>query len=402
MSSVARPRLVFMVIHVPTVFVILLLGYGMLAVQVTLSRHELHGTVGLRTWNLGSWTLLLGFVLLALHGHVSPWLSVLAANGLLFLGITMYGQAIYQFLHGRNAPPLLWWACALGCAALVFMLDRPSHHSAILVSGVLTALLLPGLREILRLRRRQAHPMRMVGLTLGVSAAALCVRAVHAWFDPNDYAEAAHVSLIQGLSFAIAFMSMLGAGFGFILAVLERNAQRMHELATHDGLTGCINRTTFDALLANAVQRAARTQEPLSLLMLDLDHFKAVNDQFGHRAGDGVLRSFAVVAREQLRISDVLARVGGEEFCAILPDTDARGAVHVAESVRAAVQAMAVDNLHGGQVAITVSAGVASMDSGDTLPADQLYQRADEALCQAKLGGRSQVRCAAPDVACLP
>lgn len=397
MLGATKPRLVSMVIHVPTVFVILLLGYGMLAVQVTLSRHELHGTVGLGTWNLGSWTLLLGFVLLALHGHVSPWLSVLVANSLLFLGITLYGQAIYQFLHGRNAPPLLWWACALGCAALLFLLDRPSHQAAIVVSAVLTALLAPGLQEILRLRRRQAHPMRMVGLTLGVSAAALCARAVDAWYDPTDYGDAAHVGWVQGLSFAIAFMSMLGAGFGFILAVLERNAQRMHELATHDGLTGCINRTTFDALLANAVQRAARTQEPISLLMLDLDHFKAVNDQFGHRAGDGVLRSFAVVTREQLRISDVLARVGGEEFCAILPDTDARGAVHVAESVRAAVQAMAVDNLHGAQVTVTVSVGVACMASGSTMPPDQLYQRADEALYQAKVGGRNQVRCAPPD-----
>jgi len=391
-----------MVIHVPTVFVILLLGYGMLAVQVTLSRHELHGTVGLRTWNLGSWALLAGFVLLSLRAYVSPWLSVLYANSLLFLGITLYGQAIYQFLHGHNAPPLLWWACALGCVALLFMVEGPSNLRAVVVSSVLTVLLLPGLREILRLRQRQAHPMRMVGVTLGVTALALCVRALHAWHVPSDYGDAAHVSLVQGLSFAIAFMSMLGAGFGFILAVLERNAQRMHELATHDGLTGCINRTTFDALLANAVQRATRTLEPISLLMLDLDHFKAVNDQFGHRAGDGVLRSFAVVTREQLRISDVLARVGGEEFCAILPDTDARGAVHVAESVRAAVQTMRVDNLHGGQVGITVSAGVACMASGSTMPADQFYQRADEALYQAKIGGRNQVRCAAPDVARIP
>lgn len=182
------------------------------------------------------------------------------------------------------------------------------------------------------------------------------------------------------------------------MAALERSIQRMHELATHDGLTGCINRTTFDAMLANAVQRATRASEPLSLLMLDLDHFKAVNDQFGHRAGDGVLRGFAAVVRETLRISDVLARVGGEEFCAILPNTDAQGAAHVAESVRAAVQSMAIDNLHGGRISITVSAGIASIPGGCPCEPDLLYQQSDVALYRAKLSGRNRVEIAAPSI----
>ncbi|MBI2747326.1 MAG: GGDEF domain-containing protein [Burkholderiales bacterium] len=195
----------------------------------------------------------------------------------------------------------------------------------------------------------------------------------------------------RGLSFVLAFITMLGAGFGFVLAVLERNAEQMREMATHDGLTGCVNRITFDAMLLNALQRGLRSGEPVSLLMLDLDHFKAINDRYGHRAGDAVLRSFSDVVRTQLRASDTLARVGGEEFAVILPGTDAAGAAHVAESVREAVQSAAVDNQQGGVLRITISVGVACAQDGDGASADLLYQRADNALYQAKAAGRNRV-----------
>lgn len=391
-----------MEIHAPTVFVILLLGYGMLAVQVTLFRHETSGTVGLRSWNLGSWSLLAGCLLLALRGSTLPWLSDLCGNAFLLLGITLYVQAIYLFLHGHNAPAVIWWGCVLGCVSLLFLLDEPGARRTVVVSTLMATLLLPSLREIAHLRNQRAYPLRMVGVTLGVATLALGLRAVHAWQRPQDYGEATQLSLGQGMGFSIAFMSLLGAGFGFIVAALERHIQHMHDLATHDGLTGCINRTTFDAMLANAVQRATRASEPLSLLMLDLDHFKAVNDQFGHRAGDGVLRGFAAVVRDTLRISDVLARVGGEEFCAILPNTDAQGAAHVAEAVRAAVQAMATDDLHGGRISITVSAGIASMPGGTSCEPDLLYQRSDEAMYRAKLSGRNRVEIAVRDASAPP
>jgi diguanylate cyclase (GGDEF)-like protein len=241
----------------------------------------------------------------------------------------------------------------------------------------------------------------MVGVTMAITIVMLGLRAVHAAHQPQDYVDAMQISLGQGMGFVLAFIAMLGAGFGFVLAVLERHAERMREMATHDGLTGCINRVTFDALLVNALERARRASEPLSLVMLDLDHFKAINDAWGHRTGDEVLRRCASTVQAQLRASDVLARVGGEEFSVLLPGTDLQGAAHVAETVRMAVQALTIDNLQGGSIRVSVSAGVASTQGPDGPTADQLYQSADAALYAAKAAGRNRVH-HAPVLAASP
>lgn len=378
-------------IHVPTVFLMLLLGYGLLALLISLSERHTNEVQALRDWNLGSWALVGGFCALALRSYLPQWISVLGANWLLFLGAALYSRAIYHFVHGHAAPVQLWALYAIGCGGSLMLLSEPRSVRAINASMVLSVLLLPGLWQILRLQRLRSHPLRMVGITLAITVVALWLRALHAWKVPQDYGDAMQLSLGQGLSFVLAFVAMLGAGFGFVLAVLERNAERMREMAMHDGLTGCVNRITFDALLVNALQRGLRANESVSLLMMDLDHFKAINDRYGHRAGDAVLRSFAAVVRAQLRASDTLARVGGEEFAVILPGTDAAGATHVAEAVRAAVQSAAVDNQQGGVLRITISVGVACAPGGDDASADLLYQRADAALYQAKATGRNRV-----------
>ncbi len=391
----------FTYIHVPTAFLMLLLGYGLLALLISLSQRRAGDAMDMRIWSQGSWALLGGFCAVAVRNYVPGWVSILAANWFLYLGVALYSQAIHHFLHARKAPPYLWVLFGLACLGSLLLLSAPRSTRTAFLSIALVALLLPGLWHIIRLRHLQARPLRMVGITLVITVIALCARSVHAWKVPQDYGDTMQISLGQGLTFMLAFVAMLGVGFGFVLAVLERSAERMQEMATHDGLTGCINRTTFDAMLVNTLQRGVRSTEPVSLVMLDLDHFKAVNDRYGHRAGDAVLRSFADIVRANLRTSDVLARVGGEEFAVILPGTDATGAVHVAESVRAAVQSTAVNNLQGGVFRVTISAGVACAQGSHPPDADQLYQRADAALYRAKADGRNRVK-TATDEACGP
>lgn len=386
----------FTSIHVPTVFLMLLLGYGLLALLISMSERRAGDTAVMQTWSRGSWALLGGFCALAVRSSVPDWVSILGANWLLYLGVVLYSEAIHQFLHARKAHASLWVLFALACLGSSLLVSSPRGTRAVFVSAALIALLLPGLWQIMRIRPLRTHPLRTVGISLVITVIALSARAVHAWKMPEGYGDAAHISLAQGLTFMLAFVAMLGVGFGFVLAVLERSVERMQEMATHDGLTGCINRIAFDAMLVNALQRGVRAGEPVSLVMLDLDHFKAVNDQFGHRAGDAVLRSFADIVRANLRTSDVLARVGGEEFAVILPGTDAVGAAHAAESVRAAVQSACVNNPQGGIIRVTVSAGVACAQGKSPIGADQLYQRADGALYRAKAAGRNRVA-VAPD-----
>jgi diguanylate cyclase (GGDEF)-like protein/PAS domain S-box-containing protein len=159
-------------------------------------------------------------------------------------------------------------------------------------------------------------------------------------------------------------------------------------LATTDGLTGLFNRRRFMEAGEAELGRAGRFGHVTSLIMFDVDHFKAVNDTMGHAAGDAVLASLARTARETLRAVDILGRIGGEEFAALLPETGIEEALGVAERLRAAVAA-AVAEFEGSRLAVTVSLGAAECaGSGESL--DSLLGRADAALYRAKQAGRNR------------
>lgn len=170
---------------------------------------------------------------------------------------------------------------------------------------------------------------------------------------------------------------------------------RLYRQATHDPLTGLLNR---GALMQHLKQiEIARTDLaasgghplPLSLLMLDLDHFKRINDTYGHSVGDSVLREFAHILRQQVRKSDVAARYGGEEFLVVLVGTGTQDAVHVAERIRQQTERADVRDHAGGLVPFTTSIGVAAFEPGDSL--DDAIRRADDRLYKAKHQSRNRV-----------
>ncbi|HSL56261.1 MAG TPA: diguanylate cyclase [Acidimicrobiales bacterium] len=167
-----------------------------------------------------------------------------------------------------------------------------------------------------------------------------------------------------------------------------RAEAELHRLADTDDLTGALSRRRFLALASEEIVRSARHRRDLSLLMLDLDHFKRVNDTHGHATGDRVLRAFAVACGEVLRTTDRFARLGGEEFAVLLPETDAEGAVQLAERLRGATAELRVETA-GPPVQLTVSVGVACWKPDDTL--DGLLRRADQRLYRAKAAGRDRV-----------
>jgi diguanylate cyclase (GGDEF)-like protein/PAS domain S-box-containing protein len=166
-------------------------------------------------------------------------------------------------------------------------------------------------------------------------------------------------------------------------------ASQLRLLATTDSLTGVHNRRHFLQQLEQELARYQRYGEPAALLMLDLDHFKHVNDEFGHAAGDAVLKAFTACALHILRRSDHLGRLGGEEFAILLPDTHAEGARELAERLRQTILETPVDTA-AGVVRYSVSIGVALFASGDS-NADAILARADHALYRAKHGGRNRV-----------
>jgi two-component system cell cycle response regulator len=177
----------------------------------------------------------------------------------------------------------------------------------------------------------------------------------------------------------------------------DRFRERMQltiEMAVTDDLTGLHNRRYLERQLATMVQQAVTHQKPLSVFVLDIDHFKAINDDYGHAAGDDVLREFARRVRNTVRGTDLTCRLGGEEFVVAMSDTDAALALSVGERLR---QKIAEDRFRvseGQGMKVTVSIGIASLASANDTPAD-LLKRADEALFDAKRAGRNRVAAAA-------
>lgn len=172
---------------------------------------------------------------------------------------------------------------------------------------------------------------------------------------------------------------------------LKKEVTRAREEAVSDALTGLVNRKGFDEELALCLEQVAETSLQPSLIVADIDHFKNINDTYGHLFGDKVLRAVAHIIKQNVKGKDTAARYGGEEFLILLPNTSAQGAAKVAETIRVAVENSRIKNTEKGDVAgkITISFGIASLRAGDT--STTFVERADKALYQSKNNGRNKV-----------
>jgi diguanylate cyclase (GGDEF)-like protein len=230
-----------------------------------------------------------------------------------------------------------------------------------------------------------------------VMAGGLFWLAFTAWFEPEAILPTFARRPELGGSLLAFYGVTIASSFAFLLMHKERGDREKHELATTDSLTGVYNRRTFKDLAEPILSRARRTRGAVSLLLLDLDHFKRVNDTHGHLSGDEVLAGFARLAKSCLRKEDLLARYGGEEFVMLLPGTSEAAAIALAERIREEVADAALAGGHE-KLRITVSIGVAG-ESGEHLATlETLLGRADEALYAAKAKGRNCVVTSAPRV----
>jgi diguanylate cyclase (GGDEF)-like protein len=209
----------------------------------------------------------------------------------------------------------------------------------------------------------------------------------------------------MNLSSTEALVIVLALGLLILVAgaayyAVSRLAQKVNEgqkrllaLATIDDLTHLYNRRYFFIRFRQELERARRYQRPLSCLILDIDHFKVVNDTYGHLAGDQVLQEIAHILQTQCRQSDLIGRYGGEEMIILLPETDTPGALAIAERIRETIQHHETVNGQGLPIRVTVSIGVANV-RGEELAAitdaDRIIQDADDALLQAKKAGRNR------------
>lgn len=344
---------------------------------------------GLQYWAGGLLLSALAHTLLLLYGRIPYLLTIVLGNALLSSALAGFWLAVRRF-HGLA----LHWARTLAPVTVIAVLMWLFQHqfaSRVVVSGFMLSLQAALVLWVLRQRSLDAAQQRSRGALLlvcglGLIVLTMLLRAGAALFFSLNIASILQSNLVQTLTFMVSFLATLVSSFGFVFMAKERADQANLRLASQDPLTGAANRRALMQALETELARASRQHTPLALLMVDIDHFKRVNDHYGHLAGDHVLR-------QRLRAPDVLGRYGGEEFMVLLPGTGLHGAAQLAEQLRQAVQAAPCE-WQGQRIPFTVSIGVAA--SADT-PADPsrsgeaLLQAADQALYRAKDDGRNRV-----------
>lgn len=222
-----------------------------------------------------------------------------------------------------------------------------------------------------------------------LSASLLLWRNGQLWFDLHPPANIVQPDTVNYIYVLLSGMQPLFLSIGFLLLYSEILQGEMRQLARVDPLTGVKNRLALNEAVNQMLAQAARVERPLGVLMIDADHFKSVNDRFGHGGGDKVLLALVDAIRSTLRASNVIGRIGGEEFVVLAPDSSLEQVRVLAERIRATVEATPL-MIDGHLLQLTVSIGVAVAQSGER-DAAGLLRRADGALYAAKHAGRNRV-----------
>jgi diguanylate cyclase (GGDEF)-like protein len=344
---------------------------------------------GLAQWSASLVVRALAFGLVA--GSAEPQSGALAVgSGLAALSITLQAAALVTFAR-RQLPAWIHTAVIAG-VALPMQLLAGDAGGAILFGGVVMGILMLG-ATIIAWQLQPPAGSRARGILVAafaVAAFALVTRGVGAAFLADPLAALLRPTGFGALVILAGFAAALGASLAFLLLHKERAENEVQRLATMDPLTGTYNRRTFPEIADREMARARRAGQPLSIVMLDIDHFRAINDKHGHRVGDEVLQRFADVVRSALRKEDMVVRYGGEEFLVLLPEVPGPGAVVVAGRIRRAVAGATIE-VGAGKFPLTVSLGVAArLDEGPE-SVDDLLDRAGSALELAKERGRNRV-----------
>ncbi len=375
---------------IPTALILTAICTLLMSVSLLLAaRPSLPSHRSLRRWAVAALGQGLGWLLVGMRGGVPDIWSIVVGNGVILFSLSLLYHAVAEFLNRSptRLPDVISGASVL--LLVVFTYGSASLMARIVIMSLATAtlMLLTGL-TVLR-GSEEWRPMSYWFTALGflLGAGLSLARAIGApLLDPamtNPLAS----NLVQNATFVSGYAGLILLTFGFLLMHHDRAQADLARLATRDGLTGLYNRAMFEHLAQKEIARAQREQRAASLLLLDLDHFKAINDTYGHAAGDQILQTVALLLDRSLRVRDVIGRYGGEEFLVLLPDTNRTGALTVAEHLRAAIAAAKMDVI-APALRITVSIGVAEL-GGDGYAS--LFRRADQALYRAKLAGRDRV-----------
>lgn len=354
----------------------------MAVVLLFMRRHYPPWIHGVGAWAAAPVAWLVSTVLFGTRGFVPDWLSLILANQLLVLGTVVYYMGTRRFM-GQATPWRLWNAVMVATTVVFTLLTYWLPHYALRVGFftlVMGAIYGAQLRFMLR-HGGNGFPVRMVEVVLVLHMGVLGVRLASI-LSGHAGEHLMEPSLFQTLYIGAYVLTVLMLSIGAVLMATDRLRTELEHLATHDSLTQTLNRRALLEHCEDELERARRHGQGPSIMMVDLDNFKAVNDHGGHQHGDAVLAHFAERTRQALRRGDRLGRYGGEEFLVLLPSADVEAAMVVAQRIHATLAT-------GHPLDCEVSIGLTSW-TGKHETLDSMLSRADAALYRAKAQGRNR------------
>ncbi|KQO00446.1 MULTISPECIES: GGDEF domain-containing protein [Stenotrophomonas] len=377
----------------PTIAIIgLLLNIGV-AVGFSLILLVMRGQPVPRLWAASLWAGAVSTVMVSLPVPLPEPAAILVRNAFAVLGsmLMLFGVALHV---GRRAPvrPALALAGGYLLAIVWFSTARPDLGIRLALYSVLI-IIWKTWEAWLLLRHAPAdvrRSCRLAAVVFLLDAALFLARALIP-VAPGAGGDILRAGLPMSVTYIGGMFVMLGHTFALVLLIVERQMVDLRRLARRDGLTGLLNRTALMGDGEQQLEQSLRLRQPFAAMLLDLDHFKRINDTRGHQAGDEVLHHTARALQRNLRGRDwLLGRYGGEEFVLLVPGAGMEQAMALAERLRAALEASPLDR-DGGAIVITTSIGVAVADATPGL--ERLLARADAALYRAKAAGRNRVVC---------
>lgn len=377
-------------LSVPTLWVVFVLNFlapGLVWAYVTGSYPKFRAA---RFWTAAAFTAAAGAAMSLLRGQVDPLIPILVGGALLVFSCWLAAMGIQRF-YGRP----VFWRLALGVTALtvvglaVFSIWRNVMELRIVIYSLGQSMpLLLTLKLVLSRHEGRAKPgARMAGYIAGLFVAVHVVRSIAGLVGVGGSVSLIDFNAFQAVMVVLlVFLSMMW-NFGFLLMAIDQLRTEVADLALLDDLTGVAHRRRLLQRLSEECALTQRTGEPFTLLAIDLDGFKAINDRHGHAAGDECLRLFTRAAQSRLRAGDLLARAGGDEFCIVLRATTQREGAMIARHVLDACRAQPSQY---DDVSITVSIGVAQWRPAVGSDVLRLIAAADQALYAAKSEGKNR------------
>lgn len=382
--------------HSPTLLILATILMGIMTLMLLATWRFNRQIAGFAAWTAAYFCGLLFCISLLLRPWVAETAAVPATQLLAFLMpyLTLVGVRAYV-----GARPLAWtWPVSgavllLGVAAW-FTAVQPEPALRFILSSLISGSLFLLCARTIAAGKINDYPARYLCATAcGGHGLFLLLRPwLFALGDSGPF-DAQQMITVSQFIIVESIVAIVLMAFAIVMLANERMMLELRGMADRDPLTGTSNRRAFLTLLTRSISTAGRLHSPLSVLLIDLDHFKKINDTWGHRTGDEALRHFVAVAESCLRHGDVIGRMGGEEFAVLLPHTGVAAAEVAATRLRCAIEAQPV--MHGTKpLPLTASIGIAHWQPGEN--ADAVLNRADQAMYCAKNRGRNRVEVAAP------